>query len=972
MPGIEIGNGSDEMESIPITDIAELLLQQYVIISGGKTEERCPIVTFPDNGLFRTLSDSDYRRLISYITAVPSLHEADNGFVLIVDRRNDKWTSVKHILFKFTEFFPGLIHLVYVIRPSSFFQKAVSEISNTFFKEDFKFKVVVCDNVEELHQFIDKSELSSHLNGNLPYFHEDWIQQRIALEQFSLQMRSISQLLDDFTQFVRNCSSELPDNIDDAVNQLADHTAKYDALKESIQSSSKKGEDLLNDMKQGNPSSQLPPSAINNISAVERLLVQLDETEKIFDEFWDHHASQLKQCLELRTFEKDFEKIKEKLVEYLKIASEMNETGESVEHVDTLIEELNKFHTLCQANKWCSQGIEMLGSQNIEKYSMFPEKVENVLTEMEQFVASADKFNVSGSDDLYTLFQDSINPETKALVAQVLQRIEDVTVMCEKRITNFRRLIVKPNRPVQTVSPEISVINTQEEVNVNEKENANCFSNGVTEKSGDLKNGFSHDEIIELIQAHSKQHHILKELLDTERVYVSEIKTILRGYKDMLTDVQMKSIVPNEFVGKEDTLFCNLEELHQFHGDKFLPELSSFILDVGKVANLFVDQQDEFLRLYSFYCQNKIKSDKLREKVGERNEFFLGCQLKLGHKLPLAAYMLKPVQRITKYQLLLKDLINNVDDDKHIKELQQAVDCMLLVLKCVNDRMHQISITGFKGDICEQGEMLLQAPFNVWVENKKDLLKELRLKPLRRHIFLYRKAMLFCKKSSVLGKGEYQFKGILKMSKIGLTEMVKGDSKKFEVWLEGRQEIYTIQASTVEQKDTWVREIKKVLFEQLTELKGEKLKQYAEKWPYRTFSLDNAQPPSSGSSSRGTSRPNSHHEISDDSSSELSNSDDEDPISNYFVNHSKFVALADYCASGQNEVSLKEGDKVELLRSGSVGWLYVKVHNSNSEGWVPRSYLEATKDNRKAVRHSVASSSSQQSFGSQNSADVNE
>lgn len=65
-------------------------------------------------------------------------------------------------------------------------------------------------------------------------------------------------------------------------------------------------------------------------------------------------------------------------------------------------------------------------------------------------------------------------------------------------------------------------------------------------------------------------------------------------------------------------------------------------------------QKDEFLKLYSFYCQNVIKSDKLRDKVGEKNEFFLSCQMKLGHKLPLAAYMLKPVQRITKYQLLLK------------------------------------------------------------------------------------------------------------------------------------------------------------------------------------------------------------------------------------------------------------------------------------------------------------------------------
>ncbi len=59
--------------------------------------------------------------------------------------------------------------------------------------------------------------------------------------------------------------------------------------------------------------------------------------------------------------------------------------------------------------------------------------------------------------------------------------------------------------------------------------------------------------------------------------------------------------------------------------------------------------------------------------------------------------------------------------------------------------------------------MLLQASFNVWVENKKDILKELRLKPLRRHIFLYRKAMIFCKKTSSYNKGEYQFKGILKV-----------------------------------------------------------------------------------------------------------------------------------------------------------------------------------------------------------------
>lgn len=83
-------------------------------------------------------------------------------------------------------------------------------------------------------------------------------------------MKSISQLLDEFTQYVRSCSDSLPKTVDEAVNQLNEHSTKYENLKESIIGSSVKGEQLLNDMKQGNPSSQRPSSAINNISAVER------------------------------------------------------------------------------------------------------------------------------------------------------------------------------------------------------------------------------------------------------------------------------------------------------------------------------------------------------------------------------------------------------------------------------------------------------------------------------------------------------------------------------------------------------------------------------------------------------------------------------------------------------------------------------------------------------------------------------
>jgi hypothetical protein len=43
------------------------------------------------------------------------------------------------------------------------------------------------------------------------------------------------------------------------------------------------------------------------------------------------------------------------------------------------------------------------------------------------------------------------------VVLQVLQRIDDVSMMCEKRMTSLKRLTLKLPRPVQTVTPEPAV-----------------------------------------------------------------------------------------------------------------------------------------------------------------------------------------------------------------------------------------------------------------------------------------------------------------------------------------------------------------------------------------------------------------------------------------------------------------------------------------------------------------------------------
>lgn len=70
------------------------------------------------------------------------------------------------------------------------------------------------------------------------------------------------------------------------------------------------------------------------------------------------------------------------------------------------------------------------------------------------------------------------------------------------------------------------------------------------------------------------------------------------------------------------------------------------------------------------------------------------------------------------------------------------------------------------------------------------------------------------------------------MSQIGLTESVKGDARKFEVWRQGRSEVHTITAPTVEVKRAWVDRIKRVLLDQLKELKGERVRQYSAQQRY--------------------------------------------------------------------------------------------------------------------------------------------
>uniref|UniRef100_A0A8W7P6F5 CRAL-TRIO domain-containing protein n=1 Tax=Anopheles coluzzii TaxID=1518534 RepID=A0A8W7P6F5_ANOCL len=305
-------------------------------------------------------------KLMLYLTSVPSLSEADLGFNLIIDRRKDRWAAVKAVLLKISIYFPAIVHFVFVIRPAGFLQKAISEVSNKFFKDEFRFRVIVCATLEELYDYVCRSQLTIELGGELAYSHHDWIQQRISLEKFSGLTNIISSNLDAFMKSIHDM--EFPNSVEATEKLIHDQGEQYEKLKEDILSAGQHGEVLLEEMKSKKECDRETVERFGNISSIERLLVQLEETERQFEDFWTMHLSRLKKCLELRRFEQEFRELQNNFDRHLKVVSDMTEIGETVTRMDQLLQETKEFQVICsvdveRAEQVINVGQRLIGSR---------------------------------------------------------------------------------------------------------------------------------------------------------------------------------------------------------------------------------------------------------------------------------------------------------------------------------------------------------------------------------------------------------------------------------------------------------------------------------------------------------------------------------------------------------------------------------------------------------------------------------
>lgn len=178
----------------------------------------------------------------------------------------------------------------------------------------------------------------------------------------------------------------------------------------------------------------------------------------------------------------------------------------------------------------------------------------------------------------------------------------------------------------------------------------------------------------------NKRAKVIEEIILTEADYVADLELIVEIY---LLPLRANKLITE---AEHATLFLNIEQLLLLQRE-FLKSLTK---DEGgrQVVKAFLEAADYF-KSYGVYCSGANPSRALCDQLKKRAPFqtFLDyCAAQPGVALPFDAYLIKPVQRICKYPLLLRELIRETSDNSlEAKSLAQARDKIEAVVTTVNE-----------------------------------------------------------------------------------------------------------------------------------------------------------------------------------------------------------------------------------------------------------------------------------------------
>ncbi|XP_070190492.1 protein still life, isoform SIF type 1-like isoform X2 [Littorina saxatilis] len=187
-----------------------------------------------------------------------------------------------------------------------------------------------------------------------------------------------------------------------------------------------------------------------------------------------------------------------------------------------------------------------------------------------------------------------------------------------------------------------------------------------------------------------RMRKVIMELVETERAYVKDLLCLLTRYLEPLKE---ETFLTSD---KVDELFGNITEIVQFQ-QQFLHSLEQaielepdfFNTDDTKlfkrvlfsIGGSFLYYANHF-KVYSSFCASHSRTQKILNPDANEalRDFLLARNPKQQHSATLESYMIKPIQRILKYPLLLQQLcahtMPSTDEHHHLTEALKGMEAV--------------------------------------------------------------------------------------------------------------------------------------------------------------------------------------------------------------------------------------------------------------------------------------------------------
>uniref|UniRef100_A0A8C5R2F9 FYVE, RhoGEF and PH domain containing 3 n=1 Tax=Leptobrachium leishanense TaxID=445787 RepID=A0A8C5R2F9_9ANUR len=308
-----------------------------------------------------------------------------------------------------------------------------------------------------------------------------------------------------------------------------------------------------------------------------------------------------------------------------------------------------------------------------------------------------------------------------------------------------------------------------------------------------------------------KLFKIASELLQTEEAYVKRLHLLDQVFCTKLVAANIPSDVTTG-------IFSNISSIYCFHDKFLLPELKTRITqewDTNPRIGDILQKLAPFLKMYGEYVKNFDKAMEMVNTWTQRSSVFKDViyavqKEEVCGNLTLQHHMLEPVQRIPRYELLLKDYLKKLpedspdrkDSDKSLELISTAANHSNAAIRKM-EKMHKLL------EVYERlgGEEDIVNPANEFI--KEGNIQKLSAKngtAQDRYLYLFNSMLLYCVPKLRLMGQKFSVREKIDIAGLQVQEIVKQNSAHTFLIM-GKKRSLELQARTEEEKQQWIQVI---------------------------------------------------------------------------------------------------------------------------------------------------------------------